>query len=285
MAEPAPYLSRIREPFIDSVKKAGALALSHLDSGDLKQWDKKPGDPVSDADLAVDAFMKESLSALLPEAGWLSEETEDSGDRLTRDLVWIVDPIDGTRSFLKGGPNWGVSAALVKSGHPVLAAFYAPAQEKLFVAAENQGTEVNGSPVQVSKISDLNDARMMGHDDGFRSKYWPVKWPDSMDCYAANSIALRLCLLADGTADACVTLRPKNDWDIVAAHLILKEAGGVMETSDRKPIIYNQANTLHANVVASNGHLQQALFDRVIPAIEAWRERQRKEKENNADQK
>ena len=264
----------LKDGLVDIIKDAGTLALDYFQRADINKWNKKPDDPVSEADLAVDAFLREKLTALAPSAGWLSEETEDDAERLACPAVWIVDPIDGTRSFLKQRTDWAISVAYVVGSQPKLAALYAPSKRDLYLAQAGEGATVNGAKAKVSTTFDLAKSRMMGDETAFRSPYWPVAWPDTMTVTATNSIALRLCMIADGTADACVTLRPKHDWDIAAAHLILKEAGGLLETADKSAIDYNRPSPYHGSIVASNGALQPHLFDRITPAVAAWRKRQ-----------
>src|SRR5215210_4388071 len=121
----------------EAARDAGALALRFFRSGlttSAKIWSKAGGSPVTEADMAVDTFLKVKLSEALPEAAWLSEETADDRHRLGRDLVWIVDPIDGTRAFLSGSHDWSVAIALLSGGDPILGIVYAPAHETLFEA-------------------------------------------------------------------------------------------------------------------------------------------------------
>ena len=138
----------VRDRLAEAVREAGALALQTF-RGTLKSWIKGKSSPVSEADLAVDRFLRGRLLAIL-DVGWLSEETEDDPDRLQRPSVWIVDPIDGTRAYLEGLPDWAVSAALVSEGRPVIAALYAPVSDELFLSVAGGGATLNGTPIRAS---------------------------------------------------------------------------------------------------------------------------------------
>ena len=255
-------------------REAGRIALSYF-SRDVRAWDKSPNNPVSEADIAVDEFLRTTLLQNRTGYGWLSEETEDQPERLRCGRLWIVDPIDGTRAFLAGGDDWGISVALVQNQHPILAAFYAPVKNAFYFAQAGGGVTKNGEAIHVSTCDDLSTAKMMGDPSGFKpSKYWPVSWPETMVCEQANSIALRICQIADGQFDCCVTLRPKNDWDVAAADLILAEAGGTLTTGDGNRLTFNRRKPLHNHIVAGTSSIIPALMARVKPALESWRKRQ-----------
>lgn len=252
-------------------REAGRIALSYF-ARDIHTWDKSPNNPVSEADIAVDEFLRTTLLQNRTGYGWLSEETEDQPERLRCGRLWIVDPIDGTRAYLAGGDDWGISVALVQDQKPILAAFYAPVKDAFYFAQAGAGVSKNGEPIRVSNCNDLARAKMMGDPSAFKaSKYWPVAWPPTMTAEQANSIALRICQIADGQFDCCVTLRPKNDWDVAAADLILSEAGGSLMTGDGIGLVFNRKKPLHKHIVAANGSLIPALMERVTPALERWR--------------
>ena len=256
-------------------REAGRIALSYF-TREVRTWEKSPNNPVSEADIAVDEFLRTTLLQNRTGYGWLSEETEDQPERLRCGRLWIVDPIDGTRAFLAGGDDWGISVALVQDQLPILAAFYAPVKNAFYFAKAGEGVTKNGDPIEVSNCDDLTAAKMMGDPSAFKpSKYWPVAWPETMTAEQANSIALRICQIADGQFDCCVTLRPKNDWDVAAADLILSEAGGTLTTGDGERLTFNRKKPLHNHIVAGTSGLIPAIMDRVKPALESWRKRQR----------
>lgn len=255
-------------------RKAARIALDYFKAGDVKQWDKSHNNPVSEADIAVDDYLRTTLLQNRPGYGWLSEETEDRPERLKCGRLWVVDPIDGTRAFLHGRKEWMISVALVQFQKPVLAVLYAPATGDYYVARAGRGAKLNGETISVSERSRLATSIMMGAPEAFHSaKFWPTPWPDTMECRYANSIAYRLCEVASGRADCCVTLRPKNDWDVAAADLVMQEAGGIMLDGDGQALEYNHRKPLHAHIMAANPKLIPKLEKRVKPALDAWRNR------------
>lgn len=200
------------------VVEAGALALARI-GGHYRRWEKAPGHPVCDVDLAVDNFLRERLSVLDPEAAWLSEETVDDPVRLERSRVWIVDPIDGTRDYLRGRSGWCVSVALVEDGQPVLGVLSAPARSELWVAETGRGGSRNGMPLRASDRRELAGARISSD----------ASPPGDLVAVAKpNSIALRMAMVAAGEADLVATARWGNEWDVAAATLIAREAGAVV---------------------------------------------------------
>ena len=269
--ENCPWLRADEARLVQQVtKEAGRIALSYF-SRDIKVWDKSPNNPVSEADIAVDTFLRTTLMQNRTGYGWLSEETEDQPERLRCGRLWIVDPIDGTKSFLEGGEHWGISVALVQDQKTIVAAFYAPVIDAFYFSVRGEGVTKNGKPISVSKTSDMAYARMMGDPAAFKeSRFWPTPWPTTMHTEQANSIALRICQIADGQFDCCVTLRPKNDWDVAAADLILEEAGGLLTTGTGKRMVFNREKPLHDHIVATCPTLTGEVMQRVTPALARW---------------
>ena len=229
--------------------EAGELARV-TSRGDFKQWTKgHDRSPVSDADIAVNNFLKEELTALAPEAGWLSEETEDHLPGRAMATAWIVDPIDGTRAFISGKPDWTISVALVEHGRPVLAALYAPVTEEMFLAIANQGTTLNGTAVKASSGNALAQAKVAG----------PKRYLERLESLAPNvlpqpkvhSLALRLTRVAHGGLDAAIASHGSHDWDLAAADLLVHEAGGLLTDFAGQQLRYNQENTVHRALIAA----------------------------------
>lgn len=260
-----------KKVLLDAVRGAADIAMDYYKRDDLESWDKSENNPVTEADLAVDKYLQKCLTRNRPEYGWLSEETEDNPDRLKCKRVWIIDPIDGTRAFMRGGDDWGISAALAYKGKPVLAAFYAPAQDAFYTAEAGKGAFKNGEKITVSEGNNLSDALMMGCADAFKSaSLWPIPWPNGLRFKQQNSIGLRLAQIADGQADCCVSLRPKCEWDIAAADLIIREAGGLITDGHGHLFAYNQKKPICAHVVASNRILYSEVLSHFIPAMQRW---------------
>jgi len=252
----------------DAVRGAGSVAM-HYFRRRPKVWEKAKNDPVSEADMAVNRYLKARLEAARPAYGWLSEESEDDPRRFGCDRVWVVDPIDGTRAFIKGRPDFVISAALVDCGRPVLGIVFRPALDQLFEAGLGTGARLNGQPIQISARAALEAGGMAGAEDYFRSRtVWPLPWPQ-LRFQPCNSIALRVCLVACGDLEAAVTLRPKNDWDIAAADLILSEAGGLLDSGEGRPHLYNGKLPRLPRIIATNGHVHAAVMARVDAAVSA----------------
>ena len=246
---------------LEAAREAGALAVSAREKG-LKIWSKDGGSPVTDADLAVDALLKERLEAARPDYGWLSEETADDPARLTTTRQFVVDPIDGTAAYLKGKPWFAVSIAVVENGRPIAGVVYAPALDELYAATADGPATLNGAPIAPGSATTLDDAAMLGDAKMFVHPSWPTPWPP-MRVESRNSIAYRLCLVAAGAFDAAVALSPKNEWDLAAADLICERAGAVLTDHLGRAFSYNRAIPLLPSVVCANRALHPLILSRV----------------------
>ena len=199
----------------------------------VETWDKGAFGPVCAADIEVDGFLKRELGQLLPAAGWLSEETADDPARLDKDLIWVVDPIDGTRDFIRGRAGWAISVALVSAGRPLIGLLYAPARDEFWSATAGKGAWLNGRAISASKRTRFAGARvpadtLMKHDQDLQIVEKP------------NSIALRIAMVSDNRADLVATLRWGFEWDVAAATLIAREAGARVSDAFGQPFVYNK---------------------------------------------
>lgn len=222
------------EELAEIVEAAGRIAASRFGT-DFRRWEKVPGQPVCDVDLEVDAYLRDQLTALDPEAGWLSEETVDLSDRIERRRLWVVDPIDGTRDYVRDRPGWCVSVALVEDRVPVLGALAAPLRKELWTASRGQGSWRNGERLKVSSRFDLVGARVPADS-------LPKVDGDLVPVAKPNSIALRIAMVAAGEADLLATLRWGHEWDIAAAALIAEEAGATVTGALGQPLAFNTAS-------------------------------------------
>lgn len=222
-----------RDLIAQAARDAGQLALAFRARG-LKAWEKSKGDPVSEADLAADNLLKQRLCPARRDYGWLSEETADDSSRLSASRSFVVDPIDGTRAFIKGRPEFVVSVAVVEGGEPVAAALFDPSTDRLWEAVRGGGARLNGAPIRVSEYTKVTGARILGD---------PGRLPGiralGAEASTVNSAALRLALAAQGAFDAMIAERPKWDWDIAAGALILTEAGGAITSREGEPLVFN----------------------------------------------
>lgn len=239
----------LRGPLEAILREAGEIALE-TSRREFKRWTKgHDNSPVSEADLAVNDFLKVRLPALAPHAGWLSEETEDDPAARATNTVWIVDPIDGTRAYLAGREDWCVSVALVENASPVLAAVYAPVTEEFFFAARGQGATLNDSGVHATAGTDFDFPRMAGPKP-LVQRLSPTS--DEITLYPRiGSLALRLCRVAQGRLDAAFAGGQSRDWDLAAANLIVQEAGGKMTALSGDAIEYNRREVTHGVLVAA----------------------------------
>lgn len=235
--------------------EAGRIAAARCGTA-YRRWEKVPGHPVCDIDLEVDAFLRERLAALDPDAGWLSEETLDASDRIERRRLWVVDPIDGTRDFLRERPGWCVSVALVEDRVPVLGVLAAPARGELWTAARGQGSRRNGAALRVSPRVALAGARVP-------SDQLPHIDRDLAPVAKPNSIALRIALVAAGEADLVATLRWGFEWDIAAAALIAEEAGATVSGALGQPLAFNTASGEAFGVLVATPGIHDAAVDRL----------------------
>jgi myo-inositol-1(or 4)-monophosphatase len=232
----------------DTVREAGALALS-LFRTELKNWIKGASSPVSEADIRVNDLLESRLRSATPDYGWLSEESVDDEARLEKRLVWIVDPIDGTRGYLAGREDWCVSVALVENGSALLAAVFAPASDEFFFAMRGQGALLNAVPVLATSGTELDFSRVAG----------PKPLVERLSRQSAEivlhprigSLALRLCRVAQGSLDAAFAGGQSRDWDLAAANLIVQEANGNMTALSGDAILYNRREVTHGVLVAA----------------------------------
>jgi myo-inositol-1(or 4)-monophosphatase len=229
--------------------------------GEVRRWEKAPGDPVSEADLAVDAALTATLRAARPQDGLVSEETATDPDQLARSRIWIIDPIDGTRAFLKGKPHFTVCAALLVDGVTRIGAVFNPATDELFAAGSGAGATLNGAPIRASDRWALEGCRMLGDAGMFRHPAWSRPWPD-MEIETRNSIAYRIALVAGGGFDATLALSAKRDWDLAAAALIASEAGARITDHRGEPLRFLTPGLSLPAVAASGANLHPLLIER-----------------------
>jgi myo-inositol-1(or 4)-monophosphatase len=243
-----------RDQLISAAQEAGEIALKFFHPGERTSAHidyKEGGSPVTQADFAVDEFLRARLGAAFPEAGWLSEETEDDPARLGRASLLVVDPIDGTRAFLAGDPRWAVSIALIVGDRPLAGVVHAPALAETYVAARGYGSALNGAAIAVSGAKTLADARIAG----------PKPMAEAIGRAAGAvflvqpkipSLAYRMALVASGALDLALASEKSHDWDVAAADLILEEAGGTLVEATGGVLRYNRAETRHGVLFAAS---------------------------------
>lgn len=245
-----------------AARDAGRVALGF--HGTALAVTDKPGGlgPVTEADHAVNDMLHQRLRAARPDYGWLSEETEDGRDRLRSTRLFVIDPIDGTRSFIEGSGTWAHSLAVVEDGQVRAAVVYLPVKDRLYSAARGCGAHLNGAPIRATARRELTGATMLAA----RPAYDPARWigalPSVTRAYRP-SLAYRLSLVAEGRFDVMLTLRPSWEWDIAAGALILAEAGATVTDRTGAALRFNNPHPQVDGVLAAGPALHEALRRRL----------------------
>jgi len=248
----------------DAALKAGEIAMGFLSAGEAKAWDKSPGHPVTEADIAVNTYLAERLQSERRDYGWLSEETADSLSGRAQTRVWVVDPIDGTRAFMRGDPNWCVSIALVENGEPTASVIYAPVFRELYEARAGGGAELNGERISVSQQAREEGMRLITNPSLVEHPDWPEPWPDlTVSDPKPNATLYRMALVAAGRWDATFALFRKFDWDLAAGTLLVHEAGGLATTHLGEIFDFNRVVPAQRSMLAAGKALHPLLVRRV----------------------
>ncbi|WP_299825486.1 3'(2'),5'-bisphosphate nucleotidase CysQ [uncultured Roseobacter sp.] len=249
----------------DAIRLAGRVATGFVGK-DAKSWDKPGGaGPVTEADLAVNTALETTLRSARPDYGWLSEETEDTADRLGQETLFIIDPIDGTRSFVEGSRTWAHSIAVAHRGQITAAAIYLPMRDKLYTAALGEGAFFNGTPLTISTAANLKEAEILATKPVMDPSHWSEGQPVFHRSHRP-SLAYRLGLVAEARFDAMLTFRPSWEWDIAAGALIVTEAGGLCTDKSGAPLRFNNATPTLNGVIAAGPNLHQQVLSALAPA-------------------
>ncbi|MBF0187932.1 MAG: 3'(2'),5'-bisphosphate nucleotidase CysQ [Magnetococcales bacterium] len=252
---------------MEAARTAGAATLRYFRHGgpvsaEADVREKSHDNPLTKADLEADRILNEALMGARPDYGWLSEETTDDASRLDRTRVWVVDPIDGTKEFISGTPEYAVSIGLVEDGVPVMGCVYNPATDEMFSAARGEGAFLNGTAIRTTNRADLQGARCIcSRSETKRGEWKPFE--SEFELVEVGSIAFKYACLAAGRFDLTFTLTPKTEWDFCAGAAIIREAGGEVSDKDGKPFLYNQPDPKVRSVLASNGQLHAPLLERL----------------------
>ena len=241
-----------------AVREAGALALKSFGQ-QIKSWTKDGNSPVSEVDIAVNDLLRERLTEASSGDGWLSEESENEPARVTKSRVWVVDPIDGTRAYIAGRPDWSISAALVENGRPTVAVVFAPVSDELFAAVIGKGATRNAAKMVVSDGARLEGARTAGPKRTLESI--AACQPGLIIVPRIHSLALRLVRVAQGAIDAAIAGGNSHDWDLAAADLLVHEAGGMLTSLDNMPLTYNGPVPVHGVLVAAGRERHVGLLE------------------------
>jgi myo-inositol-1(or 4)-monophosphatase len=237
------------EVLIDVMRKAGAEALRYAVEG-FETIQKPDQSPVTSADLAVNQVLQSRLASAFPQDGWLSEESPDGLDRLQKRRVWVVDPIDGTKAFIKGEPEFCVSVALIEQGQPVVACIFNPSTDELFTATRGGGLDINGTPVIPRSCGeDRHPVVSLSPWERRIGRFTSLE-TSAKNC-PMRSIAWALALTASGRIQAAATLEPENEWDVAAGALLIAEAGGTISDGRGHDLIFNRREPRYSGIIAT----------------------------------
>ncbi|MBN2333759.1 MAG: 3'(2'),5'-bisphosphate nucleotidase CysQ [Deltaproteobacteria bacterium] len=263
MKDKEDYMELLLQKTCTIAKTAGAAIMAYYRSN-YEVKNKAPDNPVTDADYAADRLLKEQLTALLPTAGWLSEESVDQPERLQKEQVWVVDPLDGTKEFILGIPEFAVSIGLVDNGQSVLGVIYNPATDELFAGSRGNGIVLNGKPMQTTSRTLLPGAAIdASRSECNRGEFTPFE--DLLQITIVGSTAYKLARVAAGLCDASWSRGPKNEWDICAGVLLIDEAGGSCVDLNNTPFSFNRPKTLVNGFIADNGQLHEQIIAALAP--------------------
>lgn len=256
----APILERIHAAI-----EASRAVFARFTPGAIETEYKIGHDPVTEADRALDAVLRKEL--LRDGEGWLSEESVDDPIRLQRSRVWVVDPLDGTREFVKGIPEFCVSIGFVENGSPVAGGIYNPATDETFLGSLGSGVTYNGKPSQPSQRTTLEGAVVLASRSEVKRGEWKPFENGPFTIRPMGSVAYKLALVAAGLADITFTLTPKNEWDVVAGAALVKSAGGFVSTVEKAGLTANRPDPLLSGLLASGPFLRDELLALVEPHI------------------
>lgn len=249
------------ELLIKASHKAADIAKPFA-NGAVRSWEKDDdAGPVTDADLAVNQMLSSFLRSERPDYGWLSEESEDDISRLSADRCFVIDPIDGTRSFIKGEDTWAHSFAITKRGEPVAAVVYLPMLDCLYCAEKGEGATLNAKAISVSKATSLLGSNILAARPAQDVQFWKNGIVPKFNRFHRPSLAYRLGLVAEGQYDGMITFRDSWEWDICAGALITAEAGAIVSDILGNPLAFNQRLPMTKGVVSAAPFVHSDFLD------------------------
>ena len=247
---------------VQSALEAARTVFSRFTCGAIEAEYKAGHDPVTDADKCVDAVLRKEL--LRHGEGWLSEESVDDFTRLYKTRVWVVDPLDGTREFVAGIPEFCVSVAMVENGRPVAGGICNPATNEMFLGSLQSGVTYNGKPARPTERTTLDGALVLASRSEVKRGEWKPFENASFQIRPVGSVAYKLALVSAGLADATFTLTPKHEWDVAAGAALVESAGGLVRTLDNLPLRANNKDPLLSGMFACGRLLTNKLTALVL---------------------
>jgi myo-inositol-1(or 4)-monophosphatase len=243
---------------IQSALNAARQVFTRFTLGAIEAEYKAGHDPVTEADTEVDAVLREEL--LREGEGWLSEESVDDLSRLGKSRVWIVDPLDGTREFVAGTPEFCVSVAMVEDGIPVAGGICNPATNEIFLGSLDLGVTYNGKPAHASQRTSLRGALVLASRSESKRGEWQQFQKAALNVRPMGSVAYKLALVSAGLADATFTLTPKHEWDIAGGAALVASGGGFVRTLQNSTLRCNNKSPLLSGLLACGNFLRDELL-------------------------
>jgi myo-inositol-1(or 4)-monophosphatase len=250
---------------IQAAIEAARQVFARFTPGEIEAEYKAGHDPVTEADRALDVVLRKNL--LQPGEGWLSEESVDDLSRLDREWVWVVDPLDGTREFVAGIPEFCVSIAMVHRGQPVAGGIFNPATDEVFVGALDSGVTYNGQAARASQRKALDSALVLASRSETKRGEWKAFQDAPFKIQPMGSVAYKLARVSAGLADLTFTLCPKHEWDVAGGAALVASGGGFVQTLD-SPFICNRKHPLITGLIAGGPHLKGELLEFLAPYLQ-----------------
>jgi myo-inositol-1(or 4)-monophosphatase len=252
---------------IQAALEAASTIFQRFTPGEIETEYKAGHDPVTEADRAVDAALRENL--LREGEGWLSEESVDDLTRLEKSRVWVVDPLDGTREFVAGIPEFCVSVGLVENGGPVAGGICNPATKETFIGSLETGVLYNGKPARPSQRNTLAGATVLASRSEVKRGEWKMFENASLKICPMGSVAYKLARVSAGLADITFTLTPKNEWDVAAGAALVLSSGAYLGTLEGTELRCNQRNPLLSGLIACGPFLKEELLQLIAAHMQA----------------
>jgi myo-inositol-1(or 4)-monophosphatase len=244
---------------IQSALEAASIVFARFTPGEIAAEYKAGHDPVTEADKAVDSVLRKEL--LRKDEGWLSEESVDDLSRMEKERVWVVDPLDGTREFVAGIPEFCVSVAMAENGCPIVGGVCNPATNEIFLGSVNTGITYNGQPGQISQRKNLDGAVVLASRSETKRGEWTQFAGAQFTVRPMGSVAYKLALVSAGLADATFTLTPKHEWDVAAGAALVEASGGFVRTLDDSPLRCNNQSPKISGLIACGPFMKDDLTE------------------------